>query len=115
MVHVSWSVSAGSGVAAARRHTKMNWTPDFHFLIVVTPLSQRCIQECVCHPRLIFCPSSFSFLRSVSREFCPSTTTLGHLKARHVEKEAAVGCLMAWWPRITVVGMRGRLQVVVIE
>jgi hypothetical protein len=28
------------------RHTKMNWTPDFHFLIVVTPFTQASIQEC---------------------------------------------------------------------
>ena len=27
------------------RHKKMNRTPDFHFLIVVTPLTQECIQE----------------------------------------------------------------------
>jgi hypothetical protein len=34
-----------SGVRSVRgRHTKMNWTPDFHFLIVVTPFTQRCIQ-----------------------------------------------------------------------
>jgi hypothetical protein len=30
--------------------TKMNWTPDFHFLIVVTPFTQECIQECCVDP-----------------------------------------------------------------
>jgi hypothetical protein len=57
------------------RHTKMNWTPDFHFLIVVTPFIQECIQECACHLGLISCPPSLPFLRSVSRSapsFCPS-------------------------------------------
>jgi hypothetical protein len=32
------------------RHTKMNWTPDYHFLIVVTPFNQECILECCVDP-----------------------------------------------------------------
>jgi hypothetical protein len=31
-------------------HRKMNWTPDFHFLIVVTPFTQKCNQECCVDP-----------------------------------------------------------------
>ena len=48
MVHVHGSCIVYYSVdpwSVRGRHTKMKWTRDFHFLIVVTPLTQRCIQE----------------------------------------------------------------------